>query len=142
MLVKIRILLIEPVWNRNPPLQNFLGDQALALLIEPVWNRNQGYPANGAQVITAFNRTSMESKLAMARATAVHSAAFNRTSMESKHRHDPDLSAEEIPFNRTSMESKLFTDKFVSVTFGTFNRTSMESKLWKVIDNFTGEILF
>ena len=57
-------LLIEPVWNRN-------GNKTVEhivyrslLLIEPVWNRNVGQMhCCHATVESAFNRTSMESKL-------------------------------------------------------------------------------
>ena len=56
-------LLIEPVWNRNfawrVPLQ-----WRVVLLIEPVWNRNTVTPYKGGYYSCAFNRTSMESKLA------------------------------------------------------------------------------
>ena len=55
-------LLIEPVWNRNLRWA-ILAAIPQRLLIEPVWNRNTGQRLTGLANYTAFNRTSLESKL-------------------------------------------------------------------------------
>ena len=57
-------LLIEPVWNRNR-LCACLDILFSTLLIEPVWNRNLLAYALGVASVVTFNRTSMESKLAV-----------------------------------------------------------------------------
>ena len=55
-------LLIEPVWNRN--VYKASDDMLIAeLLIEPVWNRNAHWVFGFRCDASAFNRTSMESKL-------------------------------------------------------------------------------
>ena len=56
-------LLIEPVWNRNVPIIGVVFLCDFMLLIEPVWNRNLSSFSNAAFIVSAFNRTSMESKL-------------------------------------------------------------------------------
>ena len=58
----------------------------ISLLIEPVWNRNSAGLRFYTRVKSAFNRTSMESKLAYAQHVVLSKSTFNRTSMESKHR--------------------------------------------------------
>ena len=85
------MLLIEPVWNRNPsilaPFQ--LNSTARLLLIEPVWNRNVNSSTSGPLQVWAYllliepvwnrNRfTKHCNRFHMALLT------FNRTSMESK----------------------------------------------------------
>ena len=103
-------------------------------------------------IISAFNRTSMESKLIIVRVIAfIVIYTFNRTSMESKpcsacycdvacclliepvwNRNDldPDFRKTTLPaFNRTSMESKLIMSCTDRSDVLPFNRTSMESKL-------------
>ena len=55
-------LLIEPVWNRNLVIETS-GRVCSSLLIEPVWNRNPRVPLSPVSRCSAFNRTSMESKL-------------------------------------------------------------------------------
>ena len=58
----------------------------VTLLIEPVWNRNESGSTPHFHRESAFNRTSMESKLRVATAISERISAFNRTSMESKLR--------------------------------------------------------
>ena len=57
------------------------------LLIEPVWNRNNVTCTIQNTLEKTFNRTSMESKRAAASAITPMTFAFNRTSMESKPPH-------------------------------------------------------
>ena len=79
-----RVLLIEPVWNRNLDAILALGELLDLLLIEPVWNRNAYHPrAEGIRREQTFNRTSMESKQ-FPETCQDRKGAFNRTSMESK----------------------------------------------------------
>ena len=84
LLTDLRVLLIEPVWNRNKK-----GDDAWDalgyLLIEPVWNRNTNVFEFAFSIENAFNRTSMESKHFKSYVTFRDVfVTFNRTSMESK----------------------------------------------------------
>ena len=79
----IRNLLIEPVWNRNK-FSDHSSTQLRQLLIEPVWNRNVLSAKFPVRLVTAFNRTSMESKHRILWHPNILSESFNRTSMESK----------------------------------------------------------
>ena len=77
------------------------------LLIEPVWNRNPNLLEAVLKFSKPFNRTSMELKPMWARASATLQAApFNRTSMESKRDEVNGFRGKVVAFNRTSMESK------------------------------------
>ena len=55
-----KILLIEPVWNRNSR-RAIVSQRPAQLLIEPVWNRNRAI-RSAVLASNAFNRTSLESK--------------------------------------------------------------------------------
>ena len=76
------------------------------LLIEPVWNRNFiGFDVVFC-VSTAFNRTSLESKLEHHLQIVACRWAFNRTSLESKRGCRGCQGIAAAAFNRTSLESK------------------------------------
>ena len=62
--------------------------KARILLIEPVWNRNICEECFEQVEANSFNRTSMESKRCYNALRAVKGNTFNRTSMESKHERD------------------------------------------------------
>ena len=98
-----------------------------------------------------FNRTSLESKLAIGTFRASICGTFNRTSLESKLNFQWRFRRSDFPFNRTSLESKLsgaamwlndiqglliapvwnrnFQRAILdAIVDATFNRTSLESK--------------
>ena len=54
-----RILLIEPIWNRNVIDAPF-GNLFLSLLTEPIWNRNLYDAKIGKLKDATFNRTNLE----------------------------------------------------------------------------------
>ena len=121
------------------------------LLIEPVWNRNKLWKEYASDRKHTFNRTSLESKLCQLSACRGDVRAFNRTSLESKHQGFASGIQLIRSFNRTSLESKhcgaARLSKFArelliepvwnrnnspsfraSLSVNTFNRTSLESK--------------
>ena len=80
--------------------------------------------------VRAFNRTSLELKLAGVEIQLVIDGAFNRTSLELKRDAGTyDFDAVTSTFNRTSLELKLSNVDFgLSIDDFTFNRTSLELK--------------
>ena len=147
-MIKTKILLIEPVWNRNSLCacadqndsttfnrtsleskhrENQSIRKRRELLIEPVWNRNAA-TVLPMRWISAFNRTSLESKLCVSFESNKDPSAFNRTSLESKlNIHlKPKCCVYLLiePVWNRNYGSSLKSMRWKS----TFNRTSLESK--------------
>ena len=122
----------------------------LTLLIEPVWNWNTAGHEAVRELLTTFNRTSMELKhsncdfcASADRALLIEPvwnwnsawcpivrvpSTFNRTSMELKRTLWGWYCYRRYTFNRTSMELKLVRMRMRLDLKRTFNRTSMELK--------------
>ena len=100
------------------------------LLIEPVWNRNLLLGVLSRTTISAFNRTSMESKPSPRVVISFGIGfPFNRTSMESKLQTINEF----YRFRSTLLIEPVWNRNLILIlthqhAHASFNRTSMESK--------------